>query len=141
MWSRVKDFDLYRKIPKDLTETSTHSTILSICAAVFMLVLFIAEFWAFLTLNIQTQIVIDPNTDSLLRINFNITLLDMPCEYAVIDVVDVLGTRSDNVTVNVNKWQVDEKGIRRGYEGRNPLQLDILHDNHLDLKMLHDNGK
>lgn len=140
MWARLKDFDLYRKIPKDLTETTTHGTILSVCAAMFMLILFIAEFWAFLTLNIQTNIVIDPNTDAMLRINFNITMLDMPCEYAVIDVVDVLGTRNNNVTVNVNKWQVDENGIRRGYEGRNSQQLQIAHDNHLDLNMLHSNG-
>eukprot|EP01040_Poterioochromonas_malhamensis_P004184 gene4183-4478_t len=140
MFSKFRDFDFYRSIPKDLTETNNVSSALSVCAAIFMLVLFIAEFWAFLTLNIQTNIVIDPNTDSLLRINFNITLLDMPCEYAVIDVVDILGTRNDNVTVNVNKWQVDENGIRRGYEGRNPTQLDLMHDNNLDHKMLTDNG-
>jgi protein disulfide-isomerase-like protein len=140
MWTRVKDFDFYRKIPKDLTETSTHGTVLSLCAALFMLILFIAEFWAFLTLNIQSNIVIDPNNQSLLRINFNITMLDMPCEFAVIDVVDVLGTRSNNVTVNVNKWQVDENGIRRGYEGRNQQQMAIQHDNTLDINVLHENG-
>jgi thiol-disulfide isomerase/thioredoxin len=140
MWARIKDFDLYRRIPKDLTETSTHSTILSVCAALFMLVLFIAELWAFLTINLQTNIIIDPNTDNSLRINFNITVLDMPCEYASIDVVDVLGTRRDNVTFNINKWQVDENGIRQGYEGRNLQQLDLMHEGNLNLAELHSNG-
>lgn len=140
MFSRLKDFDFYRRIPKDLTESTTHGTVLSVCAAIFMLLLFILEFWAYLTLNFQTNIVIDPNTDSLLRINFNITMLDMPCEYAVIDVVDVLGTRLDNVTVNVNKWAVDENGVRRQYEGRNPQQPFIHHEDNLDLQMLHENG-
>lgn len=58
----------------------------------------------------------------------------------MIDVVDVLGTRNDNVTVNINKWQVDESGIRRGYEGRNPEQKDLEHDVHHDLTQLQRNG-
>jgi protein disulfide-isomerase-like protein len=140
MLSRLREFDLYRKIPKDLTETSTLSTGLSVCAAVFMLILFVAELWAYLTLNISSNIILDPNTENLLRINFNITVLDVACEYAVIDVVDVLGTRTDNVTVNINKWQVDENGLRRNYEGRNQEQRDLLHDDHHDLVALHANG-
>ena len=140
MWAKFKDFDLYRKIPKDLTETSTHGAILSVCASLFMLILFIAELWAFLSLHVTTNIVIDPNTDSMLRINFNITVLDIPCEYAMIDVVDVLGTRNENVTLNVNKWQVDANGIRRGYEGRNPEQKDLEHDMHHDMEALSRNG-
>ena len=106
MFSKLRDYDLYRKIPKDLTETTLHGSVLSICACIFMLSLFVAELWAFLTLQIVSNVVIDPNTDTLLRINFNITVMDMPCEYATIDVVDVLGSRYDNVTRNINKWQV-----------------------------------
>mmetsp|Transcript_7948 Transcript_7948/g.13183 ORF Transcript_7948/g.13183 Transcript_7948/m.13183 type:complete len:464 (+) Transcript_7948:78-1469(+) len=140
MLAKFKDMDFYRKIPKDLTETSTHGAVLSMCAALFMAILFICELWAFLSLNINTAIVIDPNTESLLRINFNITVLDMPCEYATIDVVDVLGTRNDNVTLNINKWQVDENGIRRNYEGRNLEQRALDHDTHHNLQLLHMNG-
>jgi hypothetical protein len=42
-------------------------------------------------------------------------------------VVDVLGTRSENVSLNVNKWQVDARGIRRNYEGRNLEQRELDH--------------
>jgi len=140
MWAKFKEYDLYRRIPKDLTETTTHGTILSICASIFMLVLFIAELWAFLSLQFSTNVVLDPNTNQLLKINFNITVLDIPCEYATIDVVDVLGTRNDNVTVNINKWTVDANGLRRNYEGRNLEQRDLQHDMHHDLEMLHSNG-
>jgi protein disulfide-isomerase-like protein len=140
MLSKLRDFDFYRKIPKDLTESSTHGSVLSVCAAIFMLVLFVAELWAFLSTSITTNIVVDPNRDSLLQINFNITVLDMPCEYATIDVVDVLGTRNENVSVNINKWQVDENGIRRGYEGYNTQQRDLEHDTHHNLELLHRNG-
>jgi hypothetical protein len=105
-----------------------------------MLVLFIAELWSFLTLQTITNVIIDPNTDSLLRINFNITVMDIPCEFAVIDVIDTLGTRKDNITKNINKWQVDSSGVRRNYEGRNMEQKDLLHDVHHDIEVLTSNG-
>lgn len=140
MLSRLREFDLYRRIPKDLTESTPHGAVLSLCASIFMLVLFVAELWSFLSAQISTNVVIDPNTDSLLRINFNITVMDLPCEFAMIDVVDVLGTRNDNVTKNINKWQIDENGVRRNYEGRNLEQKDLAHDEHHDLVALHSNG-
>lgn len=140
MLNRFKDYDFYRNIPRDLTEATTHGSVLSVCASIFMLVLFIAELWAFLSQQTITNVVIDPNTDSLLRINFNITVMDIPCEFAIIDVVDVLGTRKDNITKNINKWQVDAKGIKRNYEGRNMEQRDLLHDVHHDLEALQANG-
>lgn len=105
-----------------------------------MFVLFVAELWAFITKQTITNVVIDPNTDSLLRINFNITVMDIPCEYAIIDVIDVLGTRKDNITKNINKWQVDAKGVKRNYEGRNMEQRDLLHDVHHDMDELSKNG-
>ena len=140
MFAKFKEFDLYRKIPKDLTESTRHGTTLSICASVFMLVLFIAELWAFLSVQVATNIVIDPNAESLLRINFNITLLDVPCEYAVIDVVDVLGAREENVTKNINKWKFDSSGLNRGFSGSADGIDSIMHDTHHNLQQLNANG-
>lgn len=141
MFAKLRDFDFYRKIPKDLTEASTHGSILSICAVIFMLVLFLAELMAFLAVTYETNVIIDRSTDTQLRINFNITVLDLPCEFAVIDVVDVLGTRTNNVTKNVNKWQIDASGIRQNYVGRNREQQDVLHDtHHPEIEILHANG-
>lgn len=45
-----------------------------------------------------------------IRINFNITMLDLPCEYAAVDVLDVLGTNQQNVTKNIEKWNLDKDG-------------------------------
>ena len=63
-----------------------------------------------------------------LRINFNVTMLDLQCDYAAVDVVDVLGTNSMNVTKNVEKWQLDEMGKRMIFQGRNREQKAIQHD-------------
>ena len=69
----LRDFDFYRKIPRDLTESSTHGAALSLCASIFMLTLFVCELWAFLSVSMETSVVLDPNTEPLVRINFNIT--------------------------------------------------------------------
>ncbi len=71
------NFDFYRNIPKDLTETTSHGAVLSVCATLFMITLFVLELWAFLAPAITTDVIIDPSTESLLRINFNITALDV----------------------------------------------------------------
>jgi len=57
-------------------------------------------------------------------------MLDLQCEYATVDVVDVLGTNSMNVTKNVEKWQLDGAGRRMIFQGRNREQKAINHDKH-----------
>lgn len=140
MLSKVREMDFYRKIPRDLTEASTHGSVLSIMAMIFMVTLFMLELWAFMATEYVSNVVVDPNMDSQLRINFNITVLDVPCEYATIDIVDVLGTRENNVTKNINKWQIDSSGVRRDFHGRNREQAEILHEDHHNLAQLHENG-
>lgn len=60
----------------------------------FMLILFVVELAAFMRTSINTSVILDTNADVQLRINFNITMLDMSCEFATIDVYDVLGTNT-----------------------------------------------
>jgi len=55
-------------------------------------------------------------------------MLDLQCDYAAVDVVDVLGTNSMNVSKNVEKWQLDETGKRMIFQGRNREQKTIRHD-------------
>mmetsp|Transcript_27284 Transcript_27284/g.84132 ORF Transcript_27284/g.84132 Transcript_27284/m.84132 type:complete len:317 (-) Transcript_27284:449-1399(-) len=76
-----------------------------------------------------------------LRINFNVTMLDLQCEYATVDIVDALGTNSMNVTKNVEKWQLDAAGRRMIFQGRNREQKAIHHEeHHQDINELHKNG-
>ena len=46
--------------------------------------------------------------NSQLRINFNVTMLDMSCDYATVDLYDVVGTNSMNVRARA--------GVRAGLE-------------------------
>ena len=50
--------------------------------------------------------------------------MDLKCDYATIDVVSVLGTQQ-NVTQHVQKYPIDQSGVRRSYQQRNLKQHDV----------------
>lgn len=66
-------------------------------------------FVAYLTT--QIKITIDPSWEEHnLKINFNVTLRDVPCDLANINAVDILGTHRRNVSLFVKKWHIDKAG-------------------------------
>ena len=117
--------DMYRKIPADLMEGSRRGSMLSYLAVVILLALFLMETGAYFRKRPVIDLSLDSNKDRRIRVNFNITMMDLPCEYTVIDLVSVLGTEQ-NVSSYVSKWRVDAAGIRQRYQGRNREQKDII---------------
>ncbi len=90
-----------------------------------------------------TDLSLDSNRDPRVRLNFNITMMDLKCEFAVVDVVSVLG-ENQNITAHITKWELDQQGVRKRYQGRNREQHDIeLHDRIVtaSLEDLHDDGE
>ncbi|CAN0022408.1 unnamed protein product [Ascophyllum nodosum] len=138
----MKTFDFYRKIPLDLTETTLQGAVMSGCALFCMLILFLCELRAFLTPEVYSTVAIDSNQDSKLRINFNITMLALPCDYASVDVLDLLGTNKVNMTANIVKWHTDDDGFKREFHGRNKAQENLKYeDHHRDLALAHEDGE
>jgi thiol-disulfide isomerase/thioredoxin len=92
---------------------------------------------------VVADLALDRNDDPRVRLNFNITMMDLKCDFAVVDVVSVLGT-DQNVTAHITKWQIDAGGIRRRYQGRNKQQKDIaLFDKDVTdtIEELHEDGE
>jgi len=115
---------MYRRVPTDLLEGTKRGSILSVMAIVTMTVLFLLETKAFFGVRLAAEMTLDSNDDAQIRINFNITMMDMKCEYATIDIKSDLGTHQ-NITQHVNKWQIDAEGVRQRYMSRNRHQTDI----------------
>lgn len=93
--------------------------------------------------SLVTDLLLDTNDEARVRLNFNITMMDLKCEYAVVDVMSVLGTEQ-NISSHVTKWHVDADGVRQRYQGRNKQQKDIdLFDNTVteSLEELYANGE
>lgn len=113
--------------------------VMSICALSVMGILFLSETWAFARTMIATSISLDENTEPQIRLNFNITLLDLHCDYVSVDVWDSLGTNLQNVTKNVDKWQLDDEGQRRIFSGRNRDVREVEHEEHdMTLEQMHE---
>lgn len=137
----MSSVDFYRRVPKEFTEATALGATMSVCAMLVMALLFFAETMAFARTKISTEIALDENADSQLQLNFNVTLFALHCDYASVDVWDVLGTNRQNVTKNVEKWQVDENGNRKTFSGRNRETREVRHEEHEEtLEELHEDG-
>jgi len=137
----MSSVDFYRRVPKDLTEATTLGAVMSVCAMLVMAVLFFAETMAFARTRVVTEIALDDNSDPLVQLNFNVSLLAIQCDYVSVDVWDVLGTNKQNVTKNIEKWQLDENGNRRNFSGRNREIREVRHEEHdKTLEEMHEDG-
>ena len=127
-------------------EGTKRGSYFSFIALFIIITLFLYETKEFLTSKLIKDLMIDKkeNTgDTTIRLNFNITMLDLKCDWAVIDVVSVLGT-DQNVTAHVTKWDLDGNGIKSTFRGRNRNQKDIdLYDKTVteSIQELHQNGE
>ncbi|XP_073058976.1 protein disulfide isomerase-like 5-4 [Primulina eburnea] len=128
--SKIKSVDFYRKIPRDLTEASLSGAGLSIVAAFSMMLLFGMELNDYLRVSTSTSVVVDKSSDGdFLRIDFNISFPALSCEFASVDVSDVLGTNRLNITKTVRKYSIDSKLNPTGSEFRSgPTSNSVKHD-------------
>ena len=142
----MSGLDMYKKVPIDLMEGTKRGSYLSWIALFTMFTLFVYETSEFWTSKLIKDLRLDSKDhtgDSKIRLNFNITMLDLKCDWAIIDVVSALGT-DQNVTAHVTKWDLDANGAQRSYKGRNRNQKDIdLFDETVieSIEELHKNGE
>ncbi|XP_019453659.1 PREDICTED: protein disulfide-isomerase 5-4-like [Lupinus angustifolius] len=132
--SKLKSVDFYRKIPRDLTEASLSGAGLSILAALFMTFLFGMELSTYLSASTSTTVIVDKSSDGeFLRIDFNISFPALSCEFASVDVRDVLGTKRLNITKTVRKFSIDSNLRRIGAEFHpGTVANAVKHDDEVD---------
>lgn len=109
----LRVMDLYPKFPADiLQEASFHGSILSFFAFLALVSLLLYETSVFLHPTIRTQLLLDTEADEKIRINFNVSMLALPCEYVVTDMLDSLGARQTEATLATQKYDLDRDGNR-----------------------------
>ncbi|XP_076905495.1 protein disulfide isomerase-like 5-4 [Bidens hawaiensis] len=128
--SKIKSVDFFRKIPRDLTEASLSGAGLSIVAAVSMIFLFGMELHNYLAISTTTSVIVDQSSDSeFLYIGFNMSFPALSCEFASLDVNDVLGTNRLNITKTIRKYAIDKHLQAKGSEiDPLPVFTTIKHD-------------
>ncbi|KAG9153813.1 hypothetical protein Leryth_005930 [Lithospermum erythrorhizon] len=128
--AKLKSVDFYRKIPRDLTEASLSGAGLSVIAALSMMFLFGMEFCDYLKMSSSTTVIVDKGSDGeFIRMHFNVSFPALSCEFASVDVSDVLGTNRLNITKSVRKFSIDSKLRATGSQFHSDPVLDaIKHD-------------
>ncbi|CAK0850970.1 unnamed protein product [Prorocentrum cordatum] len=108
--------DAFRTVPADLAEATGTGAFMTLVAVVTCSVLFFCEVSAFVTAKPRTDVVLDSNQDSQLRINFDVSMLDMACDHVTVGVWDAFGTERMNITrTNVVKTHLDHNGASKGH--------------------------
>lgn len=71
----VKRFDIYRKIPKDLTQPTTTGAVISISCITFICLLLLSELVAFISPDIRSELHVDnANPTDRIPVRINISL-------------------------------------------------------------------
>ncbi|UJR33471.1 hypothetical protein I4U23_020916 [Adineta vaga] len=90
----IRRFDIYRKIPKDLTQPTNTGAAISLICVSFISTLLLIELYDFITPDIVNELYVDvPESGVAERIpvNLDITILEIGCQYLGIDIQDDLG--------------------------------------------------
>lgn len=103
MASRLSALDLFRKVPKDLTQATKHGGLLSLLVFATLGLVFFLEVWTYVAGETHSKIVLDQNNDEKLQVNFKISFYELPCRFAEIEMWDYLGKAKLDVTGKIIK--------------------------------------
>ncbi|XP_066975721.1 endoplasmic reticulum-Golgi intermediate compartment protein 1-like [Macrobrachium rosenbergii] len=108
----VRRFDIYRKVPKDLTQPTLTGAVISICCILFMLLLFTSELIHFLSGEIVSDLYVDNPGQSTERIPvyIKISLPRLKCDHIGLDIQDDLGRHEVGFVENTVKNPLGDDG-------------------------------
>ncbi|ELT87978.1 hypothetical protein CAPTEDRAFT_224400 [Capitella teleta] len=105
----IRRLDIYRKIPKDLTQPTKTGACISVGSVLFIAYLFISELTSYLSSEIVTEMYVDdPATNSeRIPVKLDISLLNMECKYIGLDIQDDLGRHEVGFVDNTDKVPIN----------------------------------
>ncbi|KXJ18404.1 endoplasmic reticulum-Golgi intermediate compartment protein 1 [Exaiptasia diaphana] len=104
----VRRLDIYRKVPKDLTEPTTTGAVISVLSCLFMTFLFLSEFYSFIGTEIVSELFVDnPSGSNELPVELNITLPRIRCDFLGLDIQDEMGRHEVSFQQNIERIPID----------------------------------
>eukprot|EP00094_Tigriopus_californicus_P009464 TCALIF_09127-PA protein Name:"Similar to ergic1 Endoplasmic reticulum-Golgi intermediate compartment protein 1 (Danio rerio)" AED:0.32 eAED:0.32 QI:344/1/0.5/1/1/1/2/0/130 len=115
----VKRLDIYRKIPKDLTQPTTTGAIVSVCCVSFIVLMLMTELVWFITPDIQSELHVDnANPTDRIPVRINISIPRLKCDFLGIDIQDDMGRHEVGFVENTIKTPIGENGEGCLFEAR-----------------------
>ena len=100
----VKRLDIYRKIPKDLTQPTTTGAVISVCCVSFIVLLLFSELYFFISPDVRSELHVDnANPTDRIPVRINISLPSLKCEFLGIDIQDDQGRHEVGFVENTIK--------------------------------------
>jgi len=129
LFTRIKSFDVYRKLPSDLTEPTVSGAIVSVASTLIMLTLFLTEVNEFFKVQTVSETFIDIERGSdKLTVNIDIHFPKLICDLVSLDTQDIMGSHYVNVKGKLRKIRLDAKNKTIGElefrDGDNFLDLN-----------------
>ncbi|CAF1105647.1 unnamed protein product [Rotaria magnacalcarata] len=90
----IRRFDIYRKIPKDLTQPTTTGAAISLICITFISTLLLIELYYFITPDVTSELFVDvpeSGTADRIPVHLDATVLGINCPFLGIDIQDDLG--------------------------------------------------
>lgn len=111
----VRRLDIYRKVPKDLTQPTLTGAFVSVMCVVFIFSLFTSELLHFLSGELVSELYVDnPGVSSSDRIPVyvKISLPRLKCDFVGIDIQDDMGRHEVGFVENTVKTPIGETGCQ-----------------------------
>lgn len=100
----LRRFDIYRKVPKDLTQPTTTGAIISISSGIFITFLLISELLTFLRTELVSELYVDdPTVGDRIPVNIRLGLPGMDCKFLGVDIQDEHGRHEVGYMENTRK--------------------------------------
>ena len=119
---RLRDAHFYRRVPADVSEATTTGGVVSLVAMLTVVWLVLTQYQEYATSRNLTRLRLDRSAhttvggDTTIRINFNLTMNRLPCQYASVHVADHVGSHKMGGSRNVHKVRIGQDGTQASGE-------------------------
>jgi hypothetical protein len=83
----IKRMDIYRKVPKDLTQPTVTGAVISICCVLFIIFMLATELLYFVSPDVKSELLVANNDPTeKIPVRINVSIPRMKCEFLGIDI-------------------------------------------------------
>ncbi len=109
-WTLVRSLDAYPKTLEDFRVQTTAGGAITVSSALIMILLFTSEIRDFLQPQVAEELFVDTSRGEKLKINFDVVVHRISCDYLSLDAMDVSGEQHIGIEHNVFKRRLDLDG-------------------------------
>jgi len=99
----LRKFDTFRRLDADFQQGTYYGACMTIITWMLMIYLMLNEVWTMFDGDYTTEVRLDESSQEQVDINFDITMLDLPCKFAQLNLWDIFENYRLNVTGGIKQ--------------------------------------